>query len=115
MGPNRGELTCAELERHIGVLERQLDALETRHAVDRELMAHLQAEAALGTEKVASLEIARVSARRIGAAMGILMAHHEITNDQAFEWLRTASNRMRRKLHEIAGDVIYTGRLDVPE
>ena len=95
-GPNRGERTRAELERHIGVLERQFDALEQRHAVDRELMAHLQAEAALEREKVASPEIALVSARRIGAAMGILMALYKVTNDPAFERLRTVATACGR-------------------
>ena len=60
------------------------------------------------------LEIALVSARRIGAAMGNLMVRHKVADDQAFDLLRTTSNRTRRKLHDIVEDLILTGRLEVP-
>jgi hypothetical protein len=49
--------------------------------------------------------------REIGVAMGILMANGRLTQDQAFDQLRTASQHLNRKLHDIAADVAATGRL----
>ena len=96
-------------------MDNQIDELEQRHALDRELIAHLEAEVTLERDKIANLEIALINARRIGAATGILMAHRQITDEQAFDLLRRASQDKHRKLRDIAEDVIYTGRLDVPE
>ena len=49
--------------------------------------------------------------REIGVAMGILMATGRLTQDQAFDQLRTASQHLNRKLHDIAADVAATGQL----
>jgi len=49
--------------------------------------------------------------REIGVAMGILMATGQLTQDQAFDQLRTASQTLNRKLHDIAADVTATGQL----
>ena len=43
--------------------------------------------------------------REIGVAMGILMANGRLTSQQAFDQLRTASQNLNRKLHDIAADV----------
>lgn len=51
------------------------------------------------------------SNRIIGAAMGILMAHHRITQEQAFTVLRTVSQNSNRKLRAVADDVVETGAL----
>jgi AmiR/NasT family two-component response regulator len=61
------------------------------------------------TDKIAHLEAALVSSRRIGAAIGILMARRHVTYDQAFELLRVASQQGNRKLRDVAEDVIFTG------
>ena len=47
--------------------------------------------------------------REIGVAMGILMANGKLTSQQAFDQLRTASQNLNRKLHDIAADVALTG------
>jgi hypothetical protein len=52
--------------------------------------------------------------RDIGAAIGILMALHKITKQEAFDLLRIASQRSHRKLASIALDVIDTGTLERP-
>ena len=52
--------------------------------------------------------------REIGVAMGILMAGNKLTQQQAFDRLRTASQNLNRKLHAIAADVAATGELSVP-
>jgi hypothetical protein len=51
------------------------------------------------------------SNREIGVAMGILMAGGQLTRQQAFQQLRTASSHLNRKLHAIAADVTRTGEL----
>jgi AmiR/NasT family two-component response regulator len=43
--------------------------------------------------------------------MGILMANGRLTESQAFDQLRTASQNVNRKLRDIAADVALTGRL----
>lgn len=63
--------------------------------------------------QVVHLRRAQVSNRRIGMAIGILMAQHRMTEAKAFDALRTASSHRNLRLYSIAEEVIYTGRLDV--
>jgi hypothetical protein len=65
----------------------------------------------LAHEKTVNLETALESSRRIGMAMGILMASKLLTADQAFDQLRDASQHLHRKLREIAIEVTETGVL----
>jgi hypothetical protein len=60
---------------------------------------------------VANLQLALASNRRIGTAIGILMAHGRITDDAAFDLLRMASQGTHRKLRDIADEVVHTGAL----
>jgi hypothetical protein len=62
-------------------------------------------------DATSNLEAALNSSRRIGTAMGVLMAHHKVTEDVAFGMLRSASQRLHRKLRDIAVDVVETGTL----
>ena len=55
------------------------------------------------------LRIALSSNRRIGIAIGVLMAMHHLTEQQAFDVLRTASQHTHTKLHAVAEEVILTG------
>jgi ANTAR domain len=55
------------------------------------------------------LEVALASNRRIGMALGILMARHGISEEVAFAALRRASGRRNVKLREVAEEVVYTG------
>ena len=61
--------------------------------------------------KAAHLERALDTNRDIGVAMGILMAGHKVTRDQAFDLLRVFSQREHRKLHAVALEVVETGAL----
>lgn len=61
-----------------------------------------------------ALEHALASNRDIGTAMGILMARHLATRQQAFDLLRVASQHTHRKLADVARDVIDTGELEYP-
>lgn len=58
-----------------------------------------------------NLEVALSTSRQIGMAMGVLMAHHKITEDEAFALLRLASQALHRKLRDIAAEVAETGTL----
>jgi hypothetical protein len=62
-----------------------------------------------------NLETALQSSREIGIALGILMAHRKVTQDAAFDLLRSASQNLHRKLRDVAGEVLETGTLpDLP-
>jgi|GEM_PF-1935282 len=65
--------------------------------------------------KIANLQCALGSNREIGAAMGILMARHQLTAEQAFDLLRRTSQHGHRRIVAIAAEVIETGALDLPE
>jgi ANTAR domain-containing protein/GAF domain-containing protein len=58
-----------------------------------------------------SLEIALQSSRGIGAAVGILMSMHKLTQQQAFDLLLVASQSTNRKVRDIAREVVDTGIL----
>lgn len=61
--------------------------------------------------QVSNLENALSSNRRIGAAVGVLMASQKVTSQEAFELLRRASNESNRKLRDVADSVVLTGTL----
>jgi GAF domain-containing protein len=65
-------------------------------------------------EQVHHLERALQSNRGIGVAMGVLMNQYKITQTQAFDLLRMASQHTHRKLVDVAADVTETGVLELP-
>ena len=83
--------------------------LERRAETDRSLIADLQADSLSSKEHAANLEEALRTSRRIGAAVGILMCHRTIGEQEAFELLRRASMDTNRKLHVVADDVVSNG------
>ena len=58
-----------------------------------------------------NLKAALDSSRTIGAAIGVLMAYHRVTQDEAFDLLRVASQHLHRKLRDVAVEVTETGVL----
>lgn len=62
-------------------------------------------------DRIMNLERALETNRDIGVAIGVLMALHKVTREQAFDLLRVASQRLHRKLADIASDVAETGTL----
>ena len=62
-------------------------------------------------DEAANLRVALSSNRQIGAALGIIMQRYQIDNDESFALLRSFSQRLNRKLRDIADDVIRTGDL----
>jgi hypothetical protein len=73
------------------------------------LVALYEAEA-----QVDNLEAALNTNREIGTAIGVLMAHRKVTREAAFDLLRTSSQRLHRKLRDVAVDVVETGTLPGP-
>ena len=66
---------------------------------------------ALDHDKVTNLEEALKSNREIGVALGVLMTRYALAQQQAFDLLRTVSQRTHRKLRDVASDVAFTGEL----
>lgn len=93
------------------VLGADVHRLEEIAAADQVLIGHLEAEGLLDRDKIANLEVALGSARRIGAAMGVLMYARKVTDLAAFDLLREASQTEHRKLREIAEEVLLTGTI----
>lgn len=62
-------------------------------------------------QRAENLLTALHTSRRIGTAIGILMAGRRWTSDQSFEALRQLSQHTHRKLSEVADEVVLTGAL----
>ena len=67
--------------------------------------------ATLAETRAQNLVKALQSNRQIGVAMGVLMARHHLTSDQAFDTLRMASQNSNRRMADIALDVADTGEI----
>ena len=65
--------------------------------------------AAADREQLEQLRQAVASNRVIGTAIGILMAVRHISEAEAFDLLRVASQHSNRKLRDIAGDIVRLG------
>jgi len=88
-------------------VEELLVRLDVRHELTR-----LRNDALAKAEnQVSNLEAALSSNRRIGAAIGVLMASRQVTSQQAFALLRKASNESNRNLRDVADRVVLTGSL----
>lgn len=98
-------LYSTEVDAFSGAADRALGEVFAAHAA-------VAMRAAAEHDHVAHLERALDSNRRIGAATGIIMCRHDLTEDAAFARLRTVSQRSNRKLRDVADDVVMTGRLD---
>jgi AmiR/NasT family two-component response regulator len=61
--------------------------------------------------RMANLQFALATNRRIGIAIGVLMWQRRLTEDQAFALLRTHSQHGHVKLRDLAESVIFTGTL----
>ena len=89
--------------------------LERRAEVDGVLIAELRAEGLLSRQHAEHLEEALRSSRKIGAAIGIVMTHHNLNEQDAFELLREASMNSNRKLRSLAEEVVLTGDVSLLE
>lgn len=83
-------------------------------AVSAELamrIADLEQQVAAANAKVANLELALQTNRRIGAAIGIVMALNRLTEAEAFDVLKQASQHRNCKLRILADEVLLTGEV----
>ncbi|WP_375488500.1 ANTAR domain-containing protein [uncultured Jatrophihabitans sp.] len=76
---------------------------------EREIIANLQDRLIQSEMAYAHLEGAIASSRRIGAAIGIVMAVSKVTEEAALGVLKTISQRQNRKLRLVADDIVLTG------
>src|SRR3954451_3438829 len=87
------------------------DAMEARAEGDREMIAELQVDGVVSQEHALHMEEALKSSRKIGAAIGMIMASRMVTEDEAFAILKQASQKSNRKLRELAADLVDSRRL----
>lgn len=75
--------------------------------------AHVSTAVALyeSEQETTNLKAALASNRQIGAAIGILMAYHRVSEQAAFDLLRTVSQNLHVKLRDVAEEVLETGAL----
>ena len=97
------------IDARIAAHEARLEDLELRADVDRELIAELQTDGIVSREHAANLEGALRTSRRIGAAVGIIIAHRQVGEAEAFELLRRASMDTNRKVFVLADELVLTG------
>ncbi|MDF8264836.1 GAF and ANTAR domain-containing protein [Luteipulveratus flavus] len=89
------------------VLDEESFATATLFAAHaRVLLMH-----AASAGRAGNLEHALTTSRQIGSAVGILMHAYKISDEEAFRLLRVTSQRLNRKLADIAQDVADTGTL----
>jgi AmiR/NasT family two-component response regulator len=67
--------------------------------------------AARAEERARHLDVALHSNRRIGTAMGILMALHHWSEEEAFDALRRYSQDHNERLASVAEHVVLTGEI----
>ncbi|WP_170315476.1 GAF and ANTAR domain-containing protein [Nakamurella deserti] len=65
-------------------------------------------------QRAQNLTRALASNRRIGVSVGILMARHQWTEEQAFDALGEVSQALNRKVADLAEEVCLTGTLPSP-
>jgi hypothetical protein len=87
----------------------RLGDLQEHVALDRRMIAELQAEGLVSTKHAAELEVAMRTARKIGAAIGIVMAAEQVSEESAFASLAKASQNANVKLRVLAEEVVSTG------
>jgi hypothetical protein len=89
-----------------------IDDLEQQSGVDHGVILALIEQGEVDRKEIANLQKALISARRIGAAIGIIMGAQKCTEEQAFDALRTASQNGHRKLRDVADDVLVSGTIE---
>ncbi len=97
------------LSQRIDANSAKIAALQDQADVDAKLIAALQADGLLRQDHNEQLQTALSTSRRVGAAIGILMASRGFTEDGAFNALASLSQNTNRKLRDIADELVATG------
>jgi hypothetical protein len=97
-----------ELVRQSALDAAEIDRLRAQGAADRIIIDELRADGVVDRAEIETLEGALMTARLIGAAVGIVMERYSIDNASAFAYLTRLSQAENRKLREIAADLTDT-------
>lgn len=98
----------------INMYSQQVDAFSASSETIAMLLAthgSLAVGRASAREQAQNLLVALESSREIGIAMGIVMTVARVTREQAFDLLRIVSQRLHRKLRDVATEIADTGAL----
>jgi len=87
--------------------EQELSVVRSTH----DSMARLNLDVERLHLDIGRLRAARLSSNRIGIATGVIMCDRHITAGEAFDVLRRAARDSRRRLREVAEEVIDRGAL----
>jgi hypothetical protein len=90
---------------------RRISDLEHHVDIDRAMILELQAEGLISERHAAELQEALRTSRRIGAAIGIVMANRKVSETDAFRILTRASQNTNRKVRLLADELVETGDL----
>ena len=101
---NSRERTCVAQPTEQPVPATELSHLDAAHAA-------LKIDAAANHELVEHLQSALRTNRRIGVAIGLIMAQLGFTDEQAIDALRRSSMNANRQLVDVAEDIISASQL----
>ncbi len=110
-------LRLFESENTMGALNlysQQPDAFDDQDVAVASVFAAHAAVALANAQHGAQLENKASSRDLIGMAKGIIIARQHVSEDEAFDVLRRASQRMNVKLRELAARVVYPKPADGP-
>lgn len=86
--------------------EARADAADTRADIDREMIAELHRDGVVSRQHAEQMEEALRSSRTIGAAIGLIMGSRQVSDTEAFDVLKLASQNSNRKLRELAAELV---------
>jgi AmiR/NasT family two-component response regulator len=78
---------------------------------DRVVKVAMTDELARAQDRIRHLETALETNRHIAMAIGIVMARYGLPEPEAFDVLRRTSQRVHRKLRDLAEEIVYTGEV----
>jgi GAF domain-containing protein len=93
----------------LNVFADRTDAFDDEAVATAAILASFASVALAGawhSSRADELQVGLVTNREIGAAVGILMATHKISQQEAFDLLSSASQRLNRKLRDIATSIV---------
>jgi GAF domain-containing protein len=93
----------------LNVFADRTDAFDDDSVATAAILASFASVALAGARHASradELEVGLATNREIGAAIGILMATHKISQQEAFDLLSRASQRLNRKLRDIATNIV---------
>jgi hypothetical protein len=93
-------------EARAGSDSARIDELETRADIDERMIMALQADGLLNRDLIDQMYEALRASRKIGAAIGIIMAEQKVCEEDAFAILARASQNGKRKVRELADEVV---------